>query len=434
MKLISTPPLLTSVVASMLLGGCSKETVPAVETPASKRTPPPMVQDPINLFTQREEPSTAPRSGLPTIPFKDFSEGLPTSGTWRGYPLLQDFTGDGRADLIAANREEDGYNAWEAPTSGPWQLRNDGLSRDMGYGPARAADVDFDGDIDLLVSAHTDAIRVFLNDGHMKWTRSELPIDNTVLLLDIAVGKINDDLFPDIFGVGHFKGGLSVLTGDGRGGFQRRLEEKSLMHLTVMGRCVELADLDGDGKDDLFAGTNEGAKAFLSRGNGTLRWEDISTGLPVPSIGNTVYGVAVQRFTSAPQPQLAVAIVADPGHAPGQRNSIGVYEWKATDGNWVQIDRGLNRDDSYHDLKAADFNVDGKMDLITWSTESGVCVYLGDGEGGFRLQGCLPQRGRIALGDINADGLVDIAIAWSANKEFPTGGGVAAYLNQAEIW
>lgn len=429
MKLKITLSIATILAAT----ACKKE---ASVEPAVATKKPPMVQDPINLFTEREESSTAPRSGLPVIPFKNFSEGLPTTGTWRGYPLLQDFNGDGRADLVAANREEDGYSAWEAPISGAWQLRNEGLSRDMGYGPARAADVDSDGDIDLIVSAHTDAIRVFLNDGHMHWTRSEVPIENTVLLLDIAVGKINDDLFPDIFGVGHFKGGLSILTGDGRGKFDRRLEEKSLMSSTVMGRCVELGDLDGDGRDDLFAGTNEGAKAFLSRGDGTLRWEDISTGLPVPKIGNTVYGLAVRRFTSAAHPQLAVCAVADPGDAVGQRNTIGVYEWQPETHAWKQIDRGLNRDDSYHDLKAADFNSDGKMDLITWSTEAGVCVHLGDGEGGFRLQGALPdaRRGRIALGDINADGLVDIAVSWSANKESPTGGGIAAYLNDASLW
>src|SRR6185436_9650502 len=155
-----------------------------------------------------EDSKPAPPSRFPELPLIEFSEGLPRSGTWLGYPLLFDFNHDGRADLIASNREEDGYNAWMAPEKGPWIRSIQGLDdRTMAYGPAAAADMNSDGVPDLVLSAHTDAVRIYLNDGAMVWKRSASAIENPYLILDVAIGNINGDALPDVVGIGHFKGG-----------------------------------------------------------------------------------------------------------------------------------------------------------------------------------------------------------------------------------
>ncbi len=409
---------------------------PAPVTPpvAEVRLPGNPLTDPMGDAEANAEPSP---SRFPEIAFVDVSAGLPRSGTWLGYPLLYDFNNDKLADLVASNREEDGFSVWEAVKGGGWTLRNEGLERDMGYGPARSADVNSDGIPDLLVSAHTDALRVYLNDGQMKWTRSTSPIENAYLLLDIAAGHLNTDTFPDVLGVGHFKGGLSVYTGDGKGGFARRPESRVLLHEMTFGKVVDLKDLDQDGRDDVFATTNEGAKVYLTRGEDTLQWEDISTNLPNPKIGNSLQALAVASFTGKAQPEVAICMVLDPGDPPGRRNNIGVYAWRAAEKRWEQIDQGLDRDESYRDVKAADMNNDGKPDLVVMSRESGAVVYLGDGTGKFTPKGRLPglrSRGRIALGDIDGDGRTDVAITSAANKNTPGGGGVFAFLNRPEIW
>ena len=77
-----------------------------------------------------DEDPNASLNRHPELKFVEHSEGLPSAGTWIGYPLLFDFTGDGRADLVASNREEDGYNAWMAPEKGPWIRRIEGLPRE----------------------------------------------------------------------------------------------------------------------------------------------------------------------------------------------------------------------------------------------------------------------------------------------------------------
>jgi hypothetical protein len=69
--------------------------------------------------------------------------------------------------------------------------------------------------------------------------------------------------------------------------------------------------------------------------------------------------------------------------------------------------------------------------------ENGAAIYLGDGKGGFTQKGRIPGilgRGRVALGDINADGWLDFAVAIPASKESPDKGGVRAFLNAPKHW
>jgi hypothetical protein len=378
----------------------------------------------------------------PELKFVEHSEGLPAEGTWIGYPLLADFNADGRADLVASNREEDGYNAWTSSAKGPWRRCIDGLGREMMYGPARAADLNGDGKPDLILSAHSDGLRVYLNDGQMHWTQAPGKIENPFLLLDVAVGNIDGDKNPDVVGIAQFKGGFGVYLGDGKGGLRRLPESSTIVDAKIpsiafFGRKVELVDIDGDGLDDIVAATNLGAKVYLTRKGEPMHWEDISAGLPVPPIGNALYSVVPGHFTGSKGWEIAVCMLSDPSVPAEKRDTIGVYALNDDNKSWRQIDTGLARDENYRDLRAGDMNGDGKLDLVAMSLESGCVIYLGDGHGGFTVKGRLPGvhgKGRVALGDIDGDGLLDIAIAVPADKAHPEGGGVRAFLNRPEIW
>src|SRR5688572_22703995 len=178
-----------AIVATLIVAGPSdapSNQAPAAFPPAQSPQAP---MDASDLFrTEESLPRFQPRH--PELAFVEHSDGLPQSGTWRGYPLLHDFNGDGRADLVASNREEDGYGVWMAPAKGPWMRSVDGPKKDFGgippdmaYGPARAADIDGDGRTDLLLSAHSDALRLYRNvlaegpdgqpvdDGKLHWLR-----------------------------------------------------------------------------------------------------------------------------------------------------------------------------------------------------------------------------------------------------------------------
>jgi hypothetical protein len=379
--------------------------------------------------------------------FESRDEGLPKSGTWIGYPLLHDFTGDGRADLVASNREEDGYSAWESGADGTWILRNagptlpdgdgPGLPRDMQYGPAVAADMNGDGIDDLVLSAHSDAVRVYLNDGHMRWTRATGKVENAFLFLDVATGNINGDNFPDVAAVAHFEGGAVLFAGDGEGGLRRLPESSGLLPQRTMGKDIELADLDGDGVDDLISGCNQGLKAILLRPGSPMTFEDISAGLPIPTIGNTIYSVAIGQFLPGNRPQIAAAIIANPMDKGALRDYVGVWAYDSEKKSWKHADTGLVRDEPYRDLVAADFDRDGDLDLLTISITMGAVIHLNDGQGNFTTKGRLEgafNKGRATVGDVDGDGWIDIAIAIPATKEDPAPGRVRCYRNKPEIW
>src|SRR6185295_8752886 len=112
-------PLLVSasiaaVIGFALLATCSRESGKPEPSAAQQAHPTAGGDtiDPMSVFADPDGKVAPAVSRFKELPFIEFSEGLPTSGTWLGMPLLQDFNGDGLADLIASNREEDGFNAW----------------------------------------------------------------------------------------------------------------------------------------------------------------------------------------------------------------------------------------------------------------------------------------------------------------------------------
>src|SRR5436189_4434338 len=73
---------------------------PAAEGVVAQKIPPKLEPTPNPLdILGGAEPDKPVVFLLPELPFEERSEGLPKSGTWRGTPLLHDFTGDGLADI-----------------------------------------------------------------------------------------------------------------------------------------------------------------------------------------------------------------------------------------------------------------------------------------------------------------------------------------------
>ncbi|MFN0007307.1 MAG: FG-GAP repeat domain-containing protein [Planctomycetota bacterium] len=374
---------------------------------------------------------------LGDLAFREVSPGLPVSGTWRGYPLLFDFTGDGRADLVASNREEDGFSAWTFDAEQGWQLRNEGLPRGMSYGPSAAADFDGDKIPDLALIDHQRSLRLFKNDGNMRWSELPAPGGRKPLAMDIAAGDIDGDGRADIVGIAHFNGGMQVYLNQGDGRLELHPAAASMLGDKGFGRAVELEDLDLDGTLDIVAATENGVKAYLTRTKPSLSFEDVSAGFPRPFGGNTIYAVAVGRFsTNSKRPQIAVALVPDPGLALDQRNSLAVYAWDEAKNSWSTIDKGLVRTEFCLDVHAADFDADGALDLLAVSFQSGVVLYRGDGSGQFEPAGRLPCKslGRLAIGDIDGDRRPDVAMACPSPRSQVEPGGIRVFANQPAAW
>jgi hypothetical protein len=381
---------------------------------------------------------------LPVLGFKPFNKGLPTSGTWIGYPLLADFNRDGRADFVASNREEDGYHVYEAGDQG-WTQRFKDISRDLGYGPAIAGDVNGDAISDLVVSAHLDGVRAYRNDGAMLWSLVEPRVPHHELQLDIAFIDLDGDAHKDLVGIGHFKGGLNLWRGKGDGTYEQVADAK-IPECGYMGRDVETGDLDGDGRDDILVGGNAGLKVLLRRGEGTA-FEDVSKNLPVPSIGNTIYSVAILRLKPDGPAHVASAGLSDPDpRATTKHETFGIWRLDAEKQEWIHVDKGSgpgalsngpSRTQNHRALCFADLDRDGMQDMVLMTLEEGASVWLGDGEGSFRAVGRLDGligKNRVVAGDVNSDGWMDLGVTVPAGKDNPEDGGLRVFLNGEFVW
>ena len=208
---------------------------------------------------------------------------------------------------------------------------------------------------------------------------------------NIAIGDMNRDGIADIV-TSHFvtPQGITILTNDGHG---------QLAPFLFIGgfnpNDMKLADLDGNGYLDIVMADNS---INVLLGSGTTIFSQVKntfTGSPVESI-------AVADFTGDGKPDILAT----------RSNDIALMVGKG-DGFFdplpVMPIHGSG-------LAAADVNMDGVLDFVTVSADSGtdaVRLMLGTGGGGFSNGGDFsPGTGAdgLALSDVNGDGILDVLV------------------------
>jgi hypothetical protein len=194
------------------------------------------------------------------------------------------------------------------------------------------------------------------------------------------------------------------------------------------GNTVLTADFNGDGIPDLVI-LGSGISVLLGNGGGTFR------AAPSPS-ADLPGAIAVGDFNGDGIPDLAVAPAFDEG-----TSEVLLGNGDGTFTNAGGILENDNNTVTSNAIAAADFNGDGKLDLVeTCSGNEGPCnnlllILSGNGDGAF-TQSCmtpLPFAGSqsMAVGDFNGDGQPDAAVINSgANgvNVFLNGGGCLSFV------
>lgn len=324
-------------------------------------------------------PAIGSRSGTLTIASRTFtiwqsvnpcatpSFALPTPmAPTRG--LLQfaaaDFNGDNRVDVVTyaftpqyvlAFSAGAGAGGFETPKPIP-----------LGFTPKnvtamKAADFNRDGKPDLLFADSTaNKVYVLLGDGSGAFG-TPLPSDVSSSgpifpgsSKHLVVADMNNDRIPDVIIGDDFGARLSILIGNGAGGFNPPLP---FTPAETFSRALALdaGDFNGDGKVDLI---------YL------------------------IYGSFQFLFL--------------PGNGAGGFDRGALVRF---------IDKTVTGFVSPEDLALGDANGDGKLDVVVTSSK-GLSITPGNGAGGF-AEAVMPlrdQSGSIFLGDFNGDGQTDIAL------------------------
>lgn len=222
----------------------------------------------------------------------------------------------------------------------------------------------------------------------------------------IAVADVNHDGSPDII-VGNMDDAtVTVLLGHGNGQFTSA--QGSPFPCNANPNDIAVADMNADGRPDLVIANTQTPYITVLLGDGKGGFTPAAHSPFATKSYPHPHGVAVGDFTENGKP----SVVTDSwGH-----DQILLLE---TDGEGNLILPGKFFPADLHTdsgVRAADFNHDGKLDIVTVDQTAGnVGLLLSDGRGNFRRAHGSPFPAgdtpwSFGIGDVNGDGNPDVAI------------------------
>lgn len=292
-----------------------------------------------------------------------------------------------------------------------------------------AGDLDGDGHADVVASADRDDEGSFLvvlrGDGRGGLVPAAR-FDAGPHPAEIAIADVDGDGRVDVVAANHETRHLTLLSGDGTGGFagRRTIDVDVAPHVHV----PVARDLDGDGLVDLAVDDRHGEGVLFLRGEGGGRF---APGRLFDAGGDPYRGMAAGELNGDGQ----LDIVTPNPHEVGVLLSRGDASYELRRTAPVPARSPFN-------VGLVDLDADGNLDLVSASGEGTdiVQVYRGDGAGGFEEMDMSPLQAvpgpkRVVTGDFDGDGIGDAAVSgWESGSLLLLFGGAGGpRANSAEV-
>ncbi len=334
----------------------------------------------------------------------------PSSGMGPNAIVMGDFNGDGKLDIATTNSG----GTFGIPTAGgpPGILLGNGDGTfTAGTTPVTpthaliiaAADFNGDGKLDLAADGGANgALIVLLGNGDGTFSVAPTPVTSFDPAF-VATGDFNGDGKMDIVALNGDS--VVVLLGNGDATFT----QASTYPTGQFPASIAVSDFNHDGKSDLaIQNSGDGTiTILLGAGNGTF-----TSAATVPSQQNAST-LAVGDFNGDGKPDLATSFQdSNNNFANTLMVSLGNGDGTFNVVTSLATDSGTET----HYVAAADFNGDGKSDLV-FGDDNNVSILLSNGDGTFTLAASTtgattaPNYFSLILGDLNGDGVPDIATA-----------------------
>lgn len=222
----------------------------------------------------------------------------------------------------------------------------------------------------------------------------------------IVVADVNQDGKPDLIVANEDSENLTVLLGDGKGNFQNA--SGSPVAAGHLPNDIAVGDMNRDGHLDLVIANHQSPYLTVLLGNGKGGFHP-AAGSPFDVHSNPhPHGVVVGAFSSTG--------VLDAMTDSWGDNRIELLKGDGkgglqTPGHYFAVGRR-----PYERLRTADFNHDGHPDIVTTNLEDDTAsILLGDGKGGLQQAAGSPVAAgakpwQVAIDDFNGDGNADLAI------------------------
>ncbi|MBE9041368.1 VCBS repeat-containing protein, partial [Oscillatoriales cyanobacterium LEGE 11467] len=269
----------------------------------------------------------------------------------------------------------------------------------VGNSPISVKVGDFNGDgLSDLVVGNRDAntLSILLGDG-MGGFGTQTTFDTQRAPNAIAIGDFNGDGRQDVAATNRFSNSVSVFLGDGTGG----LSTQTTFAVGIEPNAIALGDFNSDRRQDLAVTNLTSNTVSVLLGDGTGGFGPQTTF----ALGTAPSGIVVGDFNSDGRQDLAATNL--------DTNTVSVLLGNGTGGFSPQTTFAAGA--APRSIAIGDFNGDGRQDLAAANRNgNNVSILLGDGTGGFSPQtifptGAVPRF--VTVGDFNGDGLQDLTTA-----------------------
>jgi len=323
-----------------------------------------------------------------------------------GYMAAGDLNGDGMDDLVTG-----GTNIYLARGSG---FFNPGDSYPMvPYGTKELADLDNDGDLDLIVASGTSTY-VMKNIGNGSFTNlASLPLSGTAK--DVTTGDLNGDGLVDI-ATAH--GDVSVFLNQGGGTYG-----SPVIYAGFSTSRISAADMDGDGDRDLVLMGSNKFRILMNPGNGSF------------TVGTTtvtdMYGNYHDLATADADSDGDIDIMMTDIEYCGVRSKLN-----PGNGAYPPVTNDLRACTSFkynHDLFVGDFNGDNKPDYLSPLGDQSNVRLISSGGNGSQSYFAGTNPTTLAGGDFDGDGDKDAAVATNNGIRIMINAGTGTFPGQGPV-
>ncbi len=343
--------------------------------------------------------------------------------------VVGDFNGDHILDIAVACRNSSEVVVLPGMGDGTFDTLNP-LVLTVGAEPLGLASGDFNGDgkLDLATSnASSDDVTVLLNQGGGAFAAGATYVVGT-RPESLVAADFNGDGFTDLAVANRGSNNLTILLSSASGAFTTG----ATLAVGDQPSSIDAGDVNGDGRADLVVANAAGDDVSLLLGltaGGFAAEQRIDVRLlpPILAAGDFRSVIRLADANHDGKLDLLVANSADANVAV----ALGV-------GNGTFARRQLVTVANHPlDFDAADLNGDGRLDFFTADGfDSTATIRLGLADGTFQvapqtMTGIQPQA--IATGDFNSDGHLDLVTANAGNLSVLLGLGNGAYQEQFSV-
>ena len=308
-----------------------------------------------------------------------------------------DFNGDGNLDLAVNATGFDNVAIFLGDGLGGFSLIGHVASDTLPKGLA-VGDVDRDGRLDLVQCNNWGYnVVVHLGDGLGGFSEHDTVVNGEGGPNRVVLADFNNDGILDMAVAGPDEGVVQIYLGDGKGGFHLPAEEiEDVLH----DREVITADFNADGNIDLAVAATASVKVFLGDGTGSFSLSAVLDSKDAAALGaadlNNDGKLDLVAGGTGPESKI--------------KNYITTYLGDGTGSFVLKQTFQLMNGDVRGELAVADFNEDGKLDVVFPMVN--LLIYFGDGTGNLVAQPQLvagDQPHTVVAADFNEDGHQDLA-------------------------